>query len=105
MRISVTGNKGFSLVEVLLTLTIIGVCYVSIAKGLIDNIKVNQRIEVLSKGLLDAKRYFVDFEESTNKNVKTRVETAGKGLSIHTFEYQDGHDNKILEFKGYALEK
>lgn len=104
MRISATGNKGFSLVEVLVTLAIIGACYVSIAKGLIENMHINRRMEDYSNYLLTAKRYFTDFKESEEKNVRTQTENTGNGLSIHTIGFYDDKENKIMDFKEYALE-
>jgi prepilin-type N-terminal cleavage/methylation domain-containing protein len=104
MRISATGNKGFSLVEVLVTLAVIGACYVSIAKGLIENMQVNRRIEDYSKYLLTAGRYFTDFKDSEETNVHTSAENSDNGFTIHTIEFRDGKDNKILDFKEYTLE-
>jgi len=104
MRISVTGDKGFSLVEVIVALTIIGSCYIVIAKGIVENMKLNRRIEEYSNYLLTARKYFVDFPGIEHKNVKTTMENIEKDLTLYKIEFYDEKENRIIEFKEYILE-
>ena len=110
MLTSATGNKGFSLVEVLVTLALIGACYISIAKGLIENMHVNGRVEQLAGELLAAKKFFSSAEADEKKNIPSqikhieKVEKMGKGLVVNSIEFSDDQDVKLIEFKEVALE-
>jgi type II secretory pathway component PulJ len=105
MRISVTGKEGFSLVEVVMTLAMISACYIVIAKGLIENMRVNKRVENYSSFLLTAKQYFLDLEETNQQNILFRSEKKEDGINWLAIEFYDEKTNKILDFKGIRLEE
>ena len=96
MRILGTGkNKGFSLIEVLVTLFIITTCYIIIAKGLIKVLDVNKRIKSSAQTLLAAQKYFEDQIETDNE--KYNIKSIKKSENITTRIFISKKDNIIIK--------
>lgn len=101
-KISGTGNnRGFSLVEVVVTLIIISTAYIAIARGLIGNLHVNKRTEFYSKCILTAQIFFYGSEKKEEEGIRINTVPFKDDLVIQSIDFHDRDRKIILDFKMY----
>lgn len=102
MKILGTGKKnGYSLVEVLVTITLILTAYIAIAKGLIATMKLGQKTEQNAVHLLKAEEYFYTTSQTNESATSVLIEEKDETMEIHTLQFKDSKEYVISEYKAY----